>query len=323
MAAENNMFYVAPANPLAALMQGVSGYDRANKAAKEAEQQAAFREVGQQIQSGGGINSSALGKLFGLGPSAAPMITAAATLGKADTTDEIKEYNLAKQQGFKGSLVDYKTALKKAGATQVNVNQHGERAYESEVNKDYAKEFIGLQKTGRNALTTIGTLNRMETLTANPNFYSGTGSETVVLPFKRMVASLGGDPNAANAMEEFRALSNKSALDGMGGSLGTGFSNADRDFIVNQYPALENTPEGNKQRIDGLRKIEQRKIEISRIAREYARQRGRLDAGFDEALAAWAEKNPLFPRTAPPRQQPAASGPSNIPPPPPGFQIVQ
>jgi len=39
----------------------------------------------------------------------------------------MRNYNLAKQQGFPGSLIDYELALKKAGASNVSVNtgQHG------------------------------------------------------------------------------------------------------------------------------------------------------------------------------------------------------
>lgn len=80
--AGGNPFYVEPANPLQALMLGVQGYDAAQKRTKQAEQEAAYREVGEAINSGG-LNQSALGKLFGLGPSSAPMVTAAAALLKS------------------------------------------------------------------------------------------------------------------------------------------------------------------------------------------------------------------------------------------------
>lgn len=77
-----NPFEVTPANPLQALMMGVQGYDRSSKLAKQAEQDAVYKQIGEQIQSGG-LNQSALGQLFGLGPSGAPMVAAAAALLKS------------------------------------------------------------------------------------------------------------------------------------------------------------------------------------------------------------------------------------------------
>jgi hypothetical protein len=46
--------------------------------------------------------------------------------GVKKTTDQ-KDYELAKSQGFQGSFIDFQTALKRAGATNLNVNtgQHG------------------------------------------------------------------------------------------------------------------------------------------------------------------------------------------------------
>lgn len=40
---------------------------------------------------------------------------------------EIQGYNLAKEQGYKGSFLDYQTSLKRAGATSINMPSEGER----------------------------------------------------------------------------------------------------------------------------------------------------------------------------------------------------
>ena len=86
------------------------------------------------------------------------------------------------------------------------------------------------------------------------------------------------------------------------GSLGSGVSNADRQFIQGTVPNIANTPEGNREIISYGRKIEQRKQEVAKMARDYAKKNGgRIDAGFDEQLAQWSEKNPLCPCGAGPR----------------------
>jgi hypothetical protein len=248
----------------------------------------------------GGDTRGALAQLIGSGDYQGAAVLG--SLGKADTTDEIKEYNLSKSQGFKGSFTDWKTGLKRAGATNVNTTVNsGEKSYDTALGKDYADSFITAQKAGRNSVGQMATLDTMDKLMQDPNFSSGIGSEKFALPLKQAIAKLGGDPNAAGSMETFRALSNKSVLDTMGGSLGTGFSNADRDFVVGQTANLGNTPEGNRQLIQIQKKVAQRTQQIAGLARDYAaRNGGRIDAGFDSALSKWAEANPLFQPGPPP-----------------------
>jgi hypothetical protein len=227
----------------------------------------------------------------------------AATAGKTDVTDEIKEYRLDMAQRKAAgqpemNFGDWKTALKRAGAIRVNtVVNSGEKSYDTALGKEYADNFIGMQKAGRAAVGEMATLDTLDNLTKDPNFYSGAGAERFALPLKQIITKLGGDPNGAASMETFRALSNKSVLDTMGGSLGTGFSNADRDFVVGQVANLGNTPEGNRALIGVARKVASRKQEIAKLARDYAAKNGgRVDAGFDQELADFASKNPLFPQ---------------------------
>jgi hypothetical protein len=205
------------------------------------------------------------------------------------TTDDIKEYQFAKQNGYGGSFKDYMTEVKKAGASSVTVNNAGA----TELQKLFAKRYDDISTQAQSAPDAIAKLDRMTALSKDPNFYSGAGSGQVQF-FKQALAALGGDPNAAAPMEEFASLSNKAALDVMGGSLGTGFSNADRDFVVSTVPALNATPQGNLQRIDILRRINQRKIEIGKMADDYVMQNGQLDAGFNKQLSQYAETHPLF-----------------------------
>jgi hypothetical protein len=300
-----NPFYVEPANPLQALMLGVQGYDRSQKSMKEAETRAA-RQGAADAYASGQDNRGALARLISLGD--ADTIKA---LGSLETkgTDEQREYAQAVGQGYKGTFMDYKTALKRAGATSVNVNT-GEKSYDQTLNKSLADQFMKYQEAGRNATGQITTLDTMDKLTQDPNFYSGVGAERFALPMKQIISRMGGDPNAAASMETFRALSNKSVLDSMGGSLGTGFSNADRDFVVGQVANLGNTKEGNRELIAINRKVASRAQDVARLAREYAgKNGGRIDAGFDQALAQWAEANPLFPRQQAPQSPQSPQAP--------------
>lgn len=207
---------------------------------------------------------------------------------------------------YKGTVqIDRDGKITYPGKASTEVNIGGEKSFDQTVGKAYGEQFVGLQKDARDSSKTLGTINMMEKLIQTPGFYSGLGGERS-LAINRALVSLGiKDAKAATAQEAFAALSNQMVLDASGGSLGTGFSNADRDFIIGQSPNLANTPEGNRELLGMQRKIQERKQAIAKMARDYAREnRGRIDAGFDDLVAQYAEANPLFPKTA------AAAAPS-------------
>jgi hypothetical protein len=210
-----------------------------------------------------------------------------------DPTDDMREYDKALRQGYKGTLQDWIVTGKKAGAPQTTIDLRGDNAYSKTRGEGFAKRADDIDSAEQSAFKTINSLNQMDQLIEDPSFYSGFGADQLQA-VKKMAVALGGDPNSVNSMEQFNTLSKQSALDTMGGSLGTGFSNADRDFVVGQVPNLQNTPQGNKTIIAINRKMQERKIEIAKMARAYEIKTGRLDAGFMQELSTWAEAHPLF-----------------------------
>lgn len=180
-------------------------------------------------------------------------------------------------------------------ATNVTTTINGEKEQDKVIGKGYGERFNDIQKAGIAAPGTLGTLNLMDKLISDPNFYSGTGGEAATA-LKRLAVSagvVGAETAAPN--ELFQKMAQKSVLDAAGGSLGTGFSNADREYLNGTVPNIGNTPQGNKLIIEVGRQVQQRNLEIARQAREYAKAHGgRLDAGFEDQIAAYAEKNPLF-----------------------------
>lgn len=212
----------------------------------------------------------------------------------AKPTDDMREYEYARSQGFQGTFQDYMTGMKKAGASSVNVGIKDEQEYDKTVGKGYGEKFLDIQNKADSARSALASLDMMEQLVEQPGFYSGAFGDQLLF-VKRLGASIGIDPEGISSMETFNALAKQAALENMGGSLGTGFSNADRDFVTDQVPGLQNTAEGNKRLIDITRAINQRKLEIAQFARDYAAQHeGRITADFDNELAKWAEANPLF-----------------------------
>ncbi|BCH22085.1 hypothetical protein [Mesorhizobium sp. L-8-3] len=190
-----------------------------------------------------------------------------------------------------------------------------ENEYDKTLGKSYGERFTDFQKEAQTAQRALNSLTVMEQVMSKEGFYSGTAAEQV-RRVKQFARALGFDPDGVDSMEAFNAMSKQTALDAMGGSLGTGFSNADRDFVIDQVPNLGNTPEGNRQLIQIQRKLAQRKQHIAKLAREYAAKNGgRIDPGFDDYLSQWAEQNPLFP-SLPPNSTP--NGPERVRNPQPG-----
>ena len=212
--------------------------------------------------------------------------------GAAKPTSDMLEYDFARSQGYEGTFQDYQTEMKRAGANSVNVNT-GANDYAKERGKAFAGTMGEFEAGERSARDALGSLGVMSEAMRDPNFYSGAGDDTV-LALKRTAASLGINPEGVSSMETFNSQSKAAALSSMGGSLGAGFSNADRDFIEGQVPNLGNTPEGNSALIDVQTKIQSRKIEIAQLARDYEAQNGQIDNGFMSQLNQWAEQNPLF-----------------------------
>lgn len=217
-----------------------------------------------------------------------------------ESSADLQAYSLYKKQGGELPFLDFKKQLAEAGASKTTVNTNvntGEKEYDKALNKDLADLFLGYQKSGRNASGALNTLGYLENLTKSPDFYSGTGGE-LVTKGKQALASMGVTaPDSAKPNEVFGALSNKLTLDAAGGSLGAQISNSDVKFLQAINPNLAATPEGNREIINYHRKVYQRQQETARMAREYAAKHGgRIDAGFDQVLADYAEKNPLFPQ---------------------------
>ncbi|WP_299973422.1 hypothetical protein [Devosia sp. 66-22] len=180
------------------------------------------------------------------------------------------------------------------------ITQGGTGKYGQTVDGGMGDMMTSIQKDAFAAISGLNTLDAMTEAMKDPNFYSGFGGEQVKALKQAAVAIGIANPESVTSMETFNAMAKQAALDTMGGSLGTGFSNADRSFVEQQVAGITNTPEGNAALMDIQRKMARRRIQIATLADQYAKEHGKLDSGFTTALAQWAEQNPLFgtPETA-------------------------
>ena len=224
-------------------------------------------------------------------------------------TDDMAEYAFALEQGYQGSLADWILEQRKAGApsnTVINApaGVPANADYTKKRNEGYAAQMQEIEEQEGAARRALSSLDVMKNQMADPGFYSGSGAEAV-LQLRRAGAALGlADPEGIDSMETFNAQAKAAALEVMGGSLGTGFSNADRDFVEQQVPNLQSTPQGNAKLIEVQSAIQKRKLAIARRAREYEAKNGQIDQGFFTELQQWADANPIFKAEPAPKQPP-------------------
>jgi len=177
--------------------------------------------------------------------------------------------------------------------SQPAVVMKGETAYRKERGSQLAKEYGQIQTDAQKARSRIGQLRQIDGLLSDPAVYTGSGAETIN-SLKRVGKTLFGmdfqgvdKADAARRVVNEMALSFKSDLPGP-------MSDSDRQFLQEIPPNIGDTAQGRKLLVELMKQKEQRKVELARLAREYARENGRLDDGWYEVAARYAEANPMF-----------------------------
>lgn len=190
-----------------------------------------------------------------------------------------------------------------------------EKAQDKVLGEELGKKQIGFQTAGQNASSKINTLNVMEQMMNRPGFYSGPLGERAKQINGLLAAAGIRDVTAASGAEVFDALASKATLDQLGGSLGPGVSNTDRDYIGRVGPGLDRSEAGNRELIGIHRKVAERERVVAKMAREYAaKSGGRIDETFLGQLEEFANANPLFPvASAGARAMPPGEAPKGAP----------
>jgi hypothetical protein len=217
----------------------------------------------------------------------------------AKPTDDMREYEAAKQGGFQGTFMDYQQALRKSGAT--NINMAGDKAWEVERAKLGAKK---LQELADGANTTAQVVDQLETMqTALDAYNKGSifGSGNIApyeVQMRGFLKGLGvGNADTLAGGELARSVQNQMALlvrnpeSGMG--MPGALSDPDREFLVQTMPGIDKSAKGNRIMIAVAKKAAQRKMEVAALAEQYAAQNGGME-GFQAALKQWANANPML-----------------------------
>lgn len=230
---------------------GVGGYQAGQAGRMEMAGQQAGSESLARALAGGSMEDAASGLMANPYMAQSGMDLAANIIADRNKPGpappaSIREYEYAKQQGFEGSLIDFETAKRRAGATTVNVGA-GETAYDKEMGKRLAEEQIAIQQQGTKAQQAIGDLQVMEQSLEDPNVYTGLGGETVQTA-KRAAQFFGVPVEGVPAGEVISRTSKQIALN-LKDKLPGPMSNSDRQFLVDLPPGLTTSPEGNRRLI--------------------------------------------------------------------------
>lgn len=216
---------------------------------------------------------------------------------EVDMSSGMKEYNLAVDQGFNGSFVDYKNVLAAAGAANTEVNYKlppQETAFEKKVGEMWATRYDDVLNAADAASSANYTLDQMEAF-LDSGVETGYGAQTklaldsAALSLGDMFGfDLGIDPANVGQGQAFQALGNRLALELRNPDAGLGMpgamSDPDREFLVKSVPGLAQTPEGNRILIAITRAMGDRKIAIARLADQYIAENGTFNSGFNDFL---------------------------------------
>ena len=183
---------------------------------------------------------------------------------KDDRTAGIKEYQQAVKDGFKGTFLEYKTALQKAGATSVTVGGEGAEAFDKEFGKLDAQSLADVAKVGATASRSLAQIGRLEALLGNID--SGMGAS-----IQQFAGNFGIQTDGLDDIQAAAALIN--ALVPAQRPPGSGpMSDADLELFKQSLPRIINAPGGNQIIINTMRGLAEYDAEGARIVQRLRRK---------------------------------------------------
>lgn len=178
--------------------------------------------------------------------------------GSAGQTNDIKEYEYAKQQGYAGSFADFQQSMKKAGAASTNVNVgEGNKFYEA-LDKKNAETFSALSEEGMRGRGKLAQIDRLEQLMA-------TAPQGGIGALKLAAGEYGIKTEGLSDIQAAQAIINE--LVPQQRQPGSGpMSDADLALFKQSLPRIINQPGGNQTILQTMRGITQYQIQMGEIA---------------------------------------------------------
>lgn len=194
-----------------------------------------------------------------------------------------------------------KMMLAKASRPVNNINMTQEKEEDKAVGKAFGEQYVDLQKAGMAAPGKIAKYDRLNQLLDGVDTGTFKGTTTDI---KAAAKGAGLDLESMGIKDDVpqiqaaQALTNAMALELRNPSGGAGMpgalSDQDRIYLRSMEPGIEKTREGRMLMTDTSKKLAQRDVDVAKQARDYRRKHGKIDEGFYDNLADYANKNPLF-----------------------------
>jgi len=185
--------------------------------------------------------------------------------GKADLPNDVQEYEYAvKQLRDRGTpadqIPDYSTwsaSQRRAGASQVNIDQKAEGAFDTELAKKQAAAFDTMATEGLNARADIGVINELDSL------LQGQGGTLTGLAGIAAKYGIGGE--GVDDLQAAQALINKLVPTQRAPGSGS-MSDRDVELFSRSLPSLWNAPGGNAKILNVMKGLAQYKQAQGEIA---------------------------------------------------------
>jgi hypothetical protein len=178
--------------------------------------------------------------------------------------------------------VDRKTSETKVGGVTLPA---GESEFVKALGKKDAERVDSAITVRDTAVSTINSLNKLASLPDNQlitgQFATGRVGATNLLVTLGLAAP--SDTNRLVSSQEYQKVAGDVILQTLGGKLGSGFSNADREFIQGLIPQLETNPAARRQLISFMQNKNQEIVKESIRLENYARDKNGLK-GFEPKI---------------------------------------
>lgn len=204
-------------------------------------------------------------------------IGVAATTGEAVYLDvnNDKQYIYTTDANGKQTRKEYSGPVDRTTAkVTATATSKGEEAFTQELGKLDAKAVSDAQKARDASIASVKALN---TLASYPDdkLISGAfaNNRVGVANFLNTIGLASGiDKERISNSQQYQKVAGDVILQTLGGKLGSGFSNADREFIASLVPQLETSPGARRKLIDFMQRKNQDIIKEATNLEQYARQ---------------------------------------------------
>lgn len=225
-------------------------------------------------------------------------------LKASELTNDQKEYLMSVGEGYKGTFTDWKTGMKRAGATAITNDMRGEnaeaKAFGEAAGKRAAETMAaaGAASKGLMSLSRIeGLLGQVEQGKIQPARMSISAWAKSMGLNDEVAQSLGLDPKGVGSSQALQSLVAESVLGkiGSGGLPANNFSDADREFLVSIFPRIANDPRANKILVETARRVFQQDIAKAKAYQAFKRNRANKGQGLPTSR--WSGPTRLRSRT--------------------------